>query len=817
MAATTASCISFSQFQRLKKLIDSPASKHKPMEFKGTSKDDLEDDLNSFFDCEEELFLSANKIFYSKLRVYQTVRHWSLKQNWSSMSLDQKRNFILHCHHELSSGELLRNSALYSILYIAAGAYDSVGSFEEHVHSISENVYLLREFDIPKTVYSLFIEWNRTRKHSFLDNSRDEGFLNLLLSLMFFFLTLNNTDKTWIHSIRSLNPPVLPTLVKLFIDITSDYQLNLDKVIHSSLKKLSFLIFKVCIRLWGSQSYLQEKKAGLAEVLNISTSQQKPKTTALDYEVFRHEMATKFSSFADSYYPVPLDREQAHILPTLNTDSFHKSSFISSTRLCSPENPSLLVNTAKTSKMSARREQFQTNQNLPFCFTPNLEKLTIPYSVTEAANVFQNKTKRTLAVEQLLSERELLRRFTLQQRLGADLHEFYNSVKGPAHSFETEDPVLKFVSQSYDDLFPYMDNFIQLAVQLFYHISKKVNCLYVEAFSSSDAVLQRIQDNAVVDSPTEELSEQAARNRKSNVKIEYTEDFATGFAISGEISHSINNLEFVLYSLSSLFLMMLKWFRLSHVLRFERLAFLLYENHFLEIFNRHLTEGDCNRNTEKDVKCVRGGFFSYSSKMYKYDRVSIPVITRASSSRNLLITMNCLRVLEKVCKYSNIRKEIIARSNLHENLKKLLAIPHDKLRLYALKVLKLSVPFLGLKWKQANMSIITQIYLNCSLDLRDSWMFHENGSDTYRSAQLQETFLAILIRFYHIRLYGKKCKSLYQFCILEEMRLKKSIEELAASNMMEYIPESLWSYSFECSDTGFFENEFAAMHINDIA
>lgn len=77
-------------------------------------------------------------------------------------------------------------------------------------------------------------------------------------------------------------------------------------------------------------------------------------------------------------------------------------------------------------------------------------------------------------------------------------------------------------------------------------------------------------------------------------------------------------------------------------------------------------------------------------------------------------------------------------------LKRILKVCHPSLQLYVLKVIKSQVPYCGRKWRQgmstflislvllplmlifvlfqANMKVITAIYLHCRPDLRDEWL-----------------------------------------------------------------------------------------------
>ncbi|CAG8581585.1 6314_t:CDS:10 [Diversispora eburnea] len=68
-------------------------------------------------------------------------------------------------------------------------------------------------------------------------------------------------------------------------------------------------------------------------------------------------------------------------------------------------------------------------------------------------------------------------------------------------------------------------------------------------------------------------------------------------------------------------------------------------------------------------------------------------------------------------------------------------LSHPLLELYALKVLKNQIPFIGRKWRQSNMKIITSIYLNCRPDLRDEWIAPTDADAEVEEALVNAAYL----------------------------------------------------------------------------
>lgn len=81
-----------------------------------------------------------------------------------------------------------------------------------------------------------------------------------------------------------------------------------------------------------------------------------------------------------------------------------------------------------------------------------------------------------------------------------------------------------------------------------------------------------------------------------------------------------------------------------------------------------------------------------------------------------------LRLLQKLTKGHAHRALLLVQYKSSTILRKALKVPQPALRLYTLKLFKTQVPFCGRKWRQANMRVITAIYVFCRMGLRDEWI-----------------------------------------------------------------------------------------------
>jgi hypothetical protein len=70
--------------------------------------------------------------------------------------------------------------------------------------------------------------------------------------------------------------------------------------------------------------------------------------------------------------------------------------------------------------------------------------------------------------------------------------------------------------------------------------------------------------------------------------------------------------------------------------------------------------------------------------------------------------INLLRVLQKVAKGKPHRQSTLVIYKGPAILKRLLTVPNPHLRLYALKLLKDQIRFLGRNWRKSNMQILSE-------------------------------------------------------------------------------------------------------------
>jgi Domain of unknown function (DUF3402). len=89
-----------------------------------------------------------------------------------------------------------------------------------------------------------------------------------------------------------------------------------------------------------------------------------------------------------------------------------------------------------------------------------------------------------------------------------------------------------------------------------------------------------------------------------------------------------------------------------------------------------------------------------------------------------------------------------------------------------LKTLKKLIPYQGRKWKSTNMDLISQIYLNLKLSLKDNWLTGKDLESDINNSYDQEIALRALLQFYNLRRYKDEME-----------RIGYGIEEIPTLNL----------------------------------
>lgn len=123
-----------------------------------------------------------------------------------------------------------------------------------------------------------------------------------------------------------------------------------------------------------------------------------------------------------------------------------------------------------------------------------------------------------------------------------------------------------------------------------------------------------------------------------------------------------------------------------------------------------------------------------------------------ASWRNFYTSITLLRILHKLTKDKLHRTLMLVQWKSSAVLKRVCKVNHHGLHLYALKVLRSQIPYLGKKWKSSNMRLITNIYIHLRPDLKNEWLYEDAEVDV-EEASLHEQMLRNIVSSYHQRAF----------------------------------------------------------------
>ncbi|KAG9518003.1 hypothetical protein KCU73_g2922, partial [Aureobasidium melanogenum] len=575
--------------------------------------------------------------------------------------------------------------------------------------------------------------------------------------------------------------------------------------------KVLLLLWKTILISFGGIEKADEVKSSFQENVGEKDARGHPLITAspLDYHLFRQEITSKYPAYQP---PPPLfafEPENNTILPPLrhrqtkidsndNTAStgtgVHGASILHQAVHIATPAPSPPPSPAGPGGKGGKKQNYQTNQMFPFLYPPLDEASNdlggkgstelqdalagrkwkgsdVPASILEAADLFSKRMRATRAMKQLWDARIDYMRFERgwsdanddsdvekfdlyePQENGFSLSE-HEDVANKAQKPKDQEPlsendrILEAVAQFYRDVLPQMQSVV-------FVLLKGMARVYADTTANPQA--QAFENGHVPD----------------------------GISISAEQVDASRSTEITGKAVSSILLLLLKWFKLSHILRFEYLNQLLLDSGYIIAVLRIWQWQDIGRACHFMLDRPELDFFNFCRANsrnpvlpdfvtideavesedeaipppIKFRRESEAISEVSASSvppdytthppevdelgyptqapppapiqnysyRNTFTYINYLRVLQKITRRKAHRSLLLVSYKSSNVLKKSLRVPVDMMRYYTLKLFKTQVPYCGRKWRQSNMKIITAVWLSVPSELRDDWLSGGGG------------------------------------------------------------------------------------------
>lgn len=668
------------------------------------------------------------------------------------------------------------------------------------------------------------------------------------LTLMYLFIEVARTTEG--TSGKALKEDVLalqPSLVNHFTQVVA--HMRWDEYAAIPLTKMLLLAWKTILVTFGGIKDIENVKASLRDDKEEVDQRGQPVITAspLDYHLFRQEISSKYPAYQPPPPLFPLEPENNSILPPLKHRRPSFASMASDTvfagapavgtqsimhqpvHIATPA-PSPPPSPAGPGK-AGKKQNYQTNQMFPFLYPPldpgsneiggrgstelqdvlvgrRWEGSDVPASILEAAELFARRMRATRAMKQLWESRIDYMRFERGWKADDDdgvnmdadedvddyellpqPEEDETAPQGEPIAQTPEQKKLSAINTYYRDSLPHLQSVV---IVLLKAVLQNVTDLVSRSNGQIGAGLQPgIQFN----DPAGPQSAALPNGTGSARPVENGMPTQNGTGLDGveptpaEELDRLRTQEVASKALSAILLLLLKWFKVSHILQYEYFTQLLLDSNYVPLVLKLWQTQEIGRACHFTLEHEESNFFYFCQvnsrqgpprpshdengkamdesdddaapppiKLKRddppaqenslgpateppadfthppevdelgYPQTPLPISPlKDYSYRNMFSSINFLRILQKVTRRKTHRALLLVSYKSSTHLKKTLKIPVQLLRYYTLKLFKSQVPFCGRKWRQGNMKIITAVWLSVPAELRDDWLSGGGG------------------------------------------------------------------------------------------
>lgn len=434
------------------------------------------------------------------------------------------------------------------------------------------------------------------------------------------------------------------------------------------------------------------------------------------------------------------------------------------------------------------RKSYQVNQSMPFIY-PN-ESLdgggsNVPLAMLEADEILKNSVYESYSIKRLWSERE---KFMKQERGYADA---YNDKDEFDYSFDelrneypekiSEINSLERVERFYSTTFFRLHSIIEVFLEIIKsnRIDKNLSLYEYELNPGTSFMVK---------------SKTPHENDEAITKVEQL------LLLQLEV---MNVKEIMTKTAVGITLRLLQWFKISHVLKYYYLSSILFDQQFVTIsldfisnnFNNQNNQSLSHQLAEKKDELLEYEMLINQNKLmnpqFKLPKLSFFHNCLHMSSTNVEYTfVNKTFILEIPKQLDSKKVSHVYIKNFNHNFASILAnmleinnkilLKNQSQRIFSmndvkpselfkmilinydndafsqpiLKILKKLVPYQGRKWKSMNMDLISTIYLNCKLSMKDNWLSGKDLGSEFNNSYDQEIALRALLQFYNIKRYN---------------------------------------------------------------
>lgn len=719
-----------------------------------------------------------------------------------------------------SKHDELADDVLDDVLYLTLGSFASASSHEEQLACIAENCPRL----VSKGTYVAVFEQLDTCLDQLgltVSKGADLRLFKLMTIAYFLMSTQLASQVDPVLADHLSNTEFLPKLVQLVAEWKQNPSPGLRvRNVLLLFWKAVLVTFGGTDKAKRADEYLV-KKHSIKNKARKSTLKKGLVCSPLDYFTFRENLSDKYPMMQNPDIPKPgltedEDAESIHsILLELNSVTDDPDTYMA-VHSCT-NSLSKLIEVPRTNKshtvlgqlpmqtlhiatpvpsppstpsdfMSGGeklRKLYHVHQGMPFIY-PSETAQAVPEAITEAEALLEDALYESYSAKRLWKERQL---FMKQERGNVDEYE----LEDPDEGFEED-----VHNEEYEEYSAEIESLLR--VEKFYASSMAQLRGLVEVMIG---VMKSSKIEVNLRDVEKELDPATSFTRKFG---------ATGHNVNTKVQEMIYlQLELIrvkettLKACSATLSLLLKWFKTSHVLKYYYLSSLLFDSQFLNVFVEFLGSSFSNTALQNDDEDNRGlpayevlsaqnrlmnpairiphfDFFNVCQGKKAPSKEKVRLINKTPLAKmptttekdetivNItefnegfcFILANLLNVANKILIKNIAQRVFVLNETKATDLLKVVLLNYvcDDLKLPILKIFKKLVPYQGRKWRSLNMDVISLIYMNLKLTLKDNWLSGRDLESDFNNSVDQEIALRSLLQFYNVRRYPNQMHSL---------------------------------------------------------
>ncbi|GAA5798117.1 hypothetical protein HPULCUR_003517 [Helicostylum pulchrum] len=649
--------------------------------------DTFENEINEFFKYTE---VTVQLQEYRKL--------YEKKYNGGTM---RRQDIVLLLDQLELSDQESRLKASKLLVYIALGSFtmNKKESNQDRIQKLMENANLLIECG----AFNIFYQKLQQSLDSWIE-------LDLYLGLLYVLLESqrdqypSKSSKKFKLDLVTLEPNLTGFLLSLVAKLREKLNTSFP------VKKVILLLWKSLLFMSGGLEGIKESNLIYKKSFGLSTNPNIiSKSTPQDLHLFQTQITDKYPGYIAPGFPIDISSPLTlHASSALSqamgyTNATNQIELLYQTlfppKSSSVNGTSVFLANKKSNHQVQQYFMYPSHVSPTFALPLTHQGSSVPESIKEAGQVFEKHMHTSLSNYQIIQERSK----------GIQKWKLIEETKDDHYKIELQDDdSIDLLEKIYARIFGY---FYLPIVLLLTSVNTSNN--------NQDDVKEKI-------------------NTPENITLEHLEEV-----------DFIRNREVYSKAISGILLLLLKWTKSSHVLKFEYISQLLVDSGCLLLILKIIGLQEITDLVKAQTDVPYYSFFDYNINRDPNSIESLP--TSVTNRRNMFWAINYLRVLQMLTKHKIHRVMLLAQYKSSAILKRMLKISHPVLELYTLKLLKSQVPYLGRKWRsrKENMRIISAIYLNCYTVLKDDWISKINFDEDLEEGKMQEHNLRILTCTYN--------------------------------------------------------------------